>query len=361
EIFTSDENYAAQLMFMGSSVFTSFFDINGLGLHGSEMPGEKEGIHGSCLTGYNIGVAKFIPEENIKASVEVVKYFISKYVQKNFFINIFNCFTAMKSLYEDEEVCKILDCELAKKIQIISRPSSLVDDYDGFSNKVVDLVYQFLCLLLVVYEINDQLIANIPIGNGFTKWVKHNRLLFNFIFIFMDALLNLLYLTSPYQVIEKNFEDDNNHKACKFKNAEWNVLESYKDVRNLTIMISMSTPTLILIMILNTIEINNFKFKYLLQTIVTIIYDFSNHFYMFCIKIIISKYFNKMSDVDRLSHKLFQNKSSNLKVDSTMLSTNDNIKSTATYQSTKSSTGSSTSTFKSKMLNIHYATYISET
>jgi len=143
---TSSEMDGVIYILTGRVIFSSFFDnIEGYDdYYISEMPGEIEGIHGSCLTGLNIGVAKFISNEKIEASIEVVKYFTSPEIQKKFIIKLFKCFTALKSLYDDEEVCSILNCDLAKNIQSIPRPGNLVDNYDSYSVKVVNLIYEFL-------------------------------------------------------------------------------------------------------------------------------------------------------------------------------------------------------------------------
>jgi len=52
DIMTSDELYAITTMMMNKVIFSSFFDLTGGddGYFASEMPGEIEGIHGSCLT-----------------------------------------------------------------------------------------------------------------------------------------------------------------------------------------------------------------------------------------------------------------------------------------------------------------------
>jgi len=132
----------------GTILFTSSFDNYGEGNKGtyyiSEMPGEIDGINGSCLTGLNVGIANYLSDRKIKASVEVVKYLTSIDIQKRFFVNLFRCFTAIKSLYDDAEVCKALDCRLAKNIQSIPRPGALIDDYDTYSENLRKLFYQYL-------------------------------------------------------------------------------------------------------------------------------------------------------------------------------------------------------------------------
>ncbi|ORX77389.1 periplasmic binding protein-like II [Anaeromyces robustus] len=438
EVLTSDENYAAGLLFGGVTLFSSYFDINNMtpDYYASEMPGDIKGIHGSCLTGYNIGVPEFLNDNDKKnASIEVVKYFLSEYVQKEFFVKVFNCFTAMKSLYEDEEVCQILDCELAKKIQSISRPSLLIEDYDSYSNKVVDFFYEILSnnrpikdilididnltrihnfsinstlgliifiLLLITFSIVvlstillfipkfkknfsflnldswifytfgfiiiifseilnfgeltiekcnlntilfslgftfiyipilQKLISHIPLNNPLSHWISKNRILFVYSLIFIEILYNLLYLFSPYTLKNSITQDNNNHGICKLKNSlgqllvalqigingilylciiiliflEWNMENIYNEIRALTATIAMGAVSLILLMILKFRDISNFRIIYLCHSIITIIYVITNHSYLFFIRIISSLIFKDMDEVDRLSHKFFQN------------------------------------------------------
>jgi len=147
DILTADPMYSASLMHSGITIFSSYFDYNidDKGhYYTSEMPGEINGIHGSCLTSYNIGVPKFIPEEKIRAAVEVVKYFTSLETQKNVFVKIFKNYSAIKSLYDDPEVCEYLNCTIAKKIQSIQRPGNLVEDYDSYAARVVNLFFDYL-------------------------------------------------------------------------------------------------------------------------------------------------------------------------------------------------------------------------
>ncbi len=61
--------YAISVMMMNKVIFSSFFDLTGGddGYYVSEMPGEIKGIHGSCLTGLNIGVAKYLSKKKNKS------------------------------------------------------------------------------------------------------------------------------------------------------------------------------------------------------------------------------------------------------------------------------------------------------
>jgi len=479
--------FAVGYMFGGVILFSSFFDnIEGLqNYYGSQMPGDIEGIHGSCLTGLNIGVAKHISEEKVKASVEVVKYFTSVEIQKEYFVKLFKCYTAVKSLYDDSEVCSILDCDLGKNIQSIPRPGDIIDDYDSYSIKVVNYFYEFLfntrsmkdilldidnltrihfftikklpdliffivlitlffivllspCMLFIpkfkhyyqylsldgwiLYVIGflliitnevmnfgeltivkcnlnnvlfslgfvfiytpiiQRLISNIPLNNLFSSWVSSNKLKFNCLVIFMEVLYNLLYLIQPYKLQSKITEDNHNHSVCLLKNnygmtinliqsmidlflfmciailifLEWNMISTYKSIRNLTFTVATSAPSILLLIILRYIDIKNFKVIYFIRMSVTIVFILSNHIYVFFFRLLLSKLFKNDDNINDVSNKLFHgyksNTSSNIP-NSSVISNRSDIKSSATVQ-TKSSSGSKSSSYN-KLLSCHYAT-----
>jgi len=52
--------------------------------------------------------------------------------------------TGVNSLYEDEEVCKVVDCKLFTSFQMIARPTSDVDNYNKYSKEFRDGIYSYL-------------------------------------------------------------------------------------------------------------------------------------------------------------------------------------------------------------------------
>jgi len=52
--------------------------------------------------------------------------------------------SAIMSLYDDEEVCAVIDCELMKSLQFIPRPSLIYKDYDDYSTRFRNYIYEFL-------------------------------------------------------------------------------------------------------------------------------------------------------------------------------------------------------------------------
>jgi len=82
----------------------------------SAIPGWKEGITGSLTGGYNVGICKHIDEHRRKAAAEVVKFITSKEVQKKYVLQRY-IYSAINSLYDDEEVCSIIECDIAKNVK----------------------------------------------------------------------------------------------------------------------------------------------------------------------------------------------------------------------------------------------------
>eukprot|EP00833_Pecoramyces_ruminatium_P016687 jgi/Orpsp1_1/1190719/evm.model.d7180000080749.1 len=109
----------------------------------SVLPGKYSGISGSTISGMNIGINRFISDERIKASVEVLKYINSKEVQKQI-IKDYYLYSGITSLYDDEEVCGIIDCDIVKNFQGINRPIFEFDSYDDYVTKVLKIFNEFL-------------------------------------------------------------------------------------------------------------------------------------------------------------------------------------------------------------------------
>ncbi|ORX45025.1 periplasmic binding protein-like II [Piromyces finnis] len=82
----------------------------------SNIPGEKAGISGSVAGGYNIAINRYSSAENQKAAIEALKFITSKDTQKKFVISK-NIYSAINSLYDDEEACSLINCNIYKNAQ----------------------------------------------------------------------------------------------------------------------------------------------------------------------------------------------------------------------------------------------------
>ena len=108
------------------------------------LPGKNEGVNGSIVGGYGLGINKNIDMKKIKAAVEVIKYFTSEKFQKEVILNQLMMFSALTKIYDDEEYCQNFDCNIVKNSQFFFRPSKTMENYSDFSKKATEYFQQFL-------------------------------------------------------------------------------------------------------------------------------------------------------------------------------------------------------------------------
>lgn len=109
----------------------------------SLLPGFKEGISGSVLGGVNLGISKYSREEKREEVIKVFKYLTSKQLQKKLVLK-HDIVSGIPSVYDDEEICQQINCELYKNVQPVNRPNSLTNDYNKYSYDFRTLVFDFL-------------------------------------------------------------------------------------------------------------------------------------------------------------------------------------------------------------------------
>ncbi|OUM69934.1 hypothetical protein PIROE2DRAFT_2134, partial [Piromyces sp. E2] len=107
------------------------------------LPGNIKGITGETIVGYNIGIIDGLDPDKKKACIEILKYMTSKETHKIFLLNN-QIISGINSLYDDEDVCKIIDCELRKNLQFVGRPKYTLYSYDEYSEKYRKKIYEFL-------------------------------------------------------------------------------------------------------------------------------------------------------------------------------------------------------------------------
>ncbi|OUM67982.1 hypothetical protein PIROE2DRAFT_4399, partial [Piromyces sp. E2] len=110
------------------------------------LPGRKEGISTSMISGTNIGINGNIPEKNKEAALIAYKYLTSKELQKKYLLQQ-TVVTGIWSLYEDEDICKngtSGNCELFKNLQMVGKPNkNSNEDYYivNFKKYCFDFIY----------------------------------------------------------------------------------------------------------------------------------------------------------------------------------------------------------------------------
>jgi len=107
------------------------------------LPGRNEELSGSCIGGYNVAASIYSSKEKQEASLEFIKFITSKEIQKEFVMN-YDYLSGIPSLYDDEEVCSKVDCELYKSVQPAVRPTIENENYDDFSLELKSHIYEYL-------------------------------------------------------------------------------------------------------------------------------------------------------------------------------------------------------------------------
>ena len=135
-------------LFPGKGLFLRYWDIGtprSLMYYLSPSPGNIKGINTSLIGGLNLGISKYIPEENKKAAIKVIEYLTSEQVQRNIIVGKYSLYTGIAKLYDDEKVCLKHDCTFVKTSQsILCGKLENVENYDLYSKKVTTILDQYL-------------------------------------------------------------------------------------------------------------------------------------------------------------------------------------------------------------------------
>lgn len=107
------------------------------------IPGNKDGISGSVIGGFNIGINKYINDYRKNAAIIVFEFITSKALQKKIIKN-YKFLSAIPSLYDEEDICTNINCNIIKKIQFITRPTSNFTSYSEYSDTYRDIIYKYL-------------------------------------------------------------------------------------------------------------------------------------------------------------------------------------------------------------------------
>ncbi|ORX80974.1 periplasmic binding protein-like II [Anaeromyces robustus] len=147
-IFMSNDVFAVTKLLDQSGLFIKFWllqkpVIEKIPFYLSVLPGHIEGISGSTMCGYNLGVKRNLSEENRKASIKVMEFFISDEFQKQLVKNDIMV-SAIPEIYHDKEVCENIDCELFKSLQTVIRPINKVNNIDEYIDKFRNYIYDYL-------------------------------------------------------------------------------------------------------------------------------------------------------------------------------------------------------------------------
>ncbi|ORY55562.1 periplasmic binding protein-like II [Neocallimastix californiae] len=158
EVYRSNEVFNVVEMTKGNILFSNFYSSLVLPNYSiSVLPGKKMGINGSILGGFNIGINKNIEKEKIEASIKVIQYLFTERFQKEVIVKQLGLITALSTLYDDEESCRYINCDMMKEIQFYLRPSSTMKDYEHFSDRVLKYFYKYLDGSITTKELQNKI------------------------------------------------------------------------------------------------------------------------------------------------------------------------------------------------------------
>jgi len=128
--------------YLFSRFFFTFYDPS---FTPSALPGAKEGVSGTIVIPNNIAVSKYIDDDRKEAAIEFVKFVASKDVQKRFIINGF-MYSANMDLYENEEVCSVLNCDVVRNSYPFSFMSNDIKFFcdDNYHIKYRNTIFKYL-------------------------------------------------------------------------------------------------------------------------------------------------------------------------------------------------------------------------
>jgi len=149
-IFMSNLDYTFGKLMTGDALFLKFFIysfvlmIENSPYVISNLPGIREGLTSTILSGYNVGIINHIDKDKLSSAVKVVEFMTSKETQKIFVMNQI-IVSAMSSLYKDKDVCDaIINCEMYQDVQPILKPADITENYNEYSIKYTNYFFDFL-------------------------------------------------------------------------------------------------------------------------------------------------------------------------------------------------------------------------
>jgi len=111
----------------------------------SALPGYKNGVSGTIVIGVNIAISKYSTEEKKRAAAEFLKFISTKENRKKFIINR-GVYSYVNELYDDEEVCSVINCNVIKGAEPLSSIDSDIDDFsnNNYIEKYMNSFYEYL-------------------------------------------------------------------------------------------------------------------------------------------------------------------------------------------------------------------------
>jgi len=158
--FQMKEKYTIERTNTGEAIFLKFwYKKHNPVFNTTAIPGGKPGVSGSIMSAYNMGINRFSTSDKKKAAAEVIKYMTSKKIQREYMIAQ-HVFSGIESLYQEKEVCDIVNCEIIKQAKPFSTMHFTTNHYDmdHYMEKYRNYIYEYLYGNHSIDEVLDSII-----------------------------------------------------------------------------------------------------------------------------------------------------------------------------------------------------------
>jgi len=110
----------------------------------TNIPGRIEGLSGTVLGGYNLGINNYISEDRKKKVASILEYIASEELKKSIAMD-FGFQSAIKDVYENDEVClRYEQCIYFRGIQPVILPIHETDNYKEYFVKFKSYLLKYL-------------------------------------------------------------------------------------------------------------------------------------------------------------------------------------------------------------------------
>jgi len=202
----------------------------------------------------------------------------------------------------------------------------------------------FLCIgyTINIIPILYKLIINFPDKNKFSVWVFNHKFIFLSIFIILDFISSGLFLISPYNVETKKIYEEKKYHICIGQNyfgviivgmmllfrimificimvlifIEWNIRETYYDIRFLISAIFTDLLCYAIILMLKYLNVKdlNYVIYFIIYAIINITFSVSNYIFLYAFKVYIIIFIKHKKGKILLNNVSSFNSSRNMKI-----------------------------------------------
>ena len=134
------------LLSTGNALFINTLYFNSLPIFKkTALPGRKKGVSGSIIIPTNFAVNNYIDKRRIKNAIEFIKFVTSTETQKKFIINRY-IYSGIMELYEDKDVCSVIECDIIKDVYPFSFMNNDVKLFgdDSYHIKYREYLFDYL-------------------------------------------------------------------------------------------------------------------------------------------------------------------------------------------------------------------------